>query len=378
MLRNRLCYLFILLCTAAFYICFNGYYSMYAFLASLALPVLSLAASLPGMLTVRLELDSPEASRNKVEPFPVRLTASTKSPLPMGRAWAALTAENLFTGDQRRERLECTPGSCPVAMEYQAASDTCGVMEFRLSRAWACDMLGLVSLPVRLRAESVCRVSVMPNIYSPVMGLEPEASPEGDGLRYSQQRPGSDPTELFGLREYRPGDRVSRVDWKLSQKTGNLLVREGSLPITDRVMLLAVFDGDGQEVDAVMDVLATLDHFLAAWETGHLVCFPGIQGLETLEVLDPSGAAPAMEAVMALAERGPLEGGLEDLPGGVAHVLYLCAQPEAMALGALRDKYPGGKLTVLHIRPGAALPDGAQPVRVRPGHIAQDLEGLLL
>lgn len=378
MLRNRLCYLFILLCTAAFYICFNGYYSLYAFAVSLAMPVLSLVVSLPGMLTVRLELDSPDASRNKGEAFPVRLTASTKSPLPSGRAWAALTAENLFTGDQSRERLECTPGRSPVALEYQAVSNTCGVMEFRLGRAWTCDMLGLVSLPVRLRPESVCHVTVMPNVHNPVMGLEPEASPEGDGQRYSQQEPGSDPTELFGLREYRPGDRMNRVDWKLSQKTGNLLVREGSLPITDRVMLLAVFDGDGQDADVAMDVLATLDHFLAAWETGHLVCFRGSQGVEALEVQDPAGAAPAMEAVLTLAEHGSIEEELADLPGGVAHILYICAQPDAMLMGALRDKYPGGRLTVLHLRPGAALPEGAQPVRVRAGHITQDLEGLLL
>ena len=71
------------------------------------------------------------------------------------------------------------------------------------------------------------------------MGLEEEAAPEGDGQRYSLRRPGSDPTELFGLREYQPGDRLNRVDWKLSQKTGAILVREGSLPVSDRVVLLA-------------------------------------------------------------------------------------------------------------------------------------------
>lgn len=53
MLRNRLLYLFILLCTTAFLICFNGYYSWYVFLLSLTVPWLSLALSLPGMLTAR-------------------------------------------------------------------------------------------------------------------------------------------------------------------------------------------------------------------------------------------------------------------------------------------------------------------------------------
>ena len=35
MLKNRILYLFILLCTTAFFICFNGYYSWYVFLLSL-------------------------------------------------------------------------------------------------------------------------------------------------------------------------------------------------------------------------------------------------------------------------------------------------------------------------------------------------------
>ena len=378
MLKNRLCYFIVLLCVTAFYICFNGYYSLYAFLACLAMPVLSLLLSLPAMLSVRLDLESPEAPRNKGESFPVRLTARHRSPLPCGRAWAVVSAENLFTGDRCRERLEFTPSRQPLAVEYQASSDMCGPLSFRLSRAWACDLLGLVSLPVRLREGGLCQTLVLPNVYRPAMALEAEAAPEGDGQRYSLQRPGGDPTELFSLREYQPGDRVSRVDWKLSQKTGAVLVREGSLPVSDRVLLLAGFDGEGLEADACMDALATLDHFLTAWETGHLVCFPRGSGLEALEVLEPSDAPAAMRAVLALAERRQPPPDFESLPGGAAHVLYLCAQPDAGVLGALRDKFPDARLTVLRCRSGGPLPQDAEARRIRPGRIAQDLEGLIL
>lgn len=59
MLKYRLRYLIVLLCTGAFFVCFNGYVSLYVFLLSLALPVLSLLLSLPGMLTLRVTVCVP-------------------------------------------------------------------------------------------------------------------------------------------------------------------------------------------------------------------------------------------------------------------------------------------------------------------------------
>ena len=123
MLKNWFRYLIILLCTTAFYICFSGYYSLYAILACLALPVLSLLLSLPAMLTLRLYLESPEAPQNKGESFSLRLTASHRSPLPCGRAWAAVNGLNQFTGDRCQGRVEFTPSRQPLAVEYQASSD---------------------------------------------------------------------------------------------------------------------------------------------------------------------------------------------------------------------------------------------------------------
>lgn len=381
MWKNRLCYLIILLCTAAFFICFNGYYSLYTFALSLAMPMLSLLVSLPGMLTLRLDVDAlgddGEVRVEKQSPAALRLTARTRSVLPSGRAWATLVVENAFIGEEKRERLDFTPGFRPVSLDHHVSSANCGVVDCRLERAWVCDLMGLVALPVRPR--SGCQAVVLPNIYSPLLGLEPEPAAEGEGERYSQQDPGSDPSELFQLREYRPGDRLSRIDWKLSQKAGGLLVRQGSLPISDRVLFLLDLSGDGQEADACMDVLATLGDFLAAWEAFHTVAFWNGGSLELLPVAEPMEARMAVEAVMRRAERSALPGeAFSGLPAGAAHIVYICPSPDSAALGELRRKYPLSRLTVLHTRPLEGLPDGAAPVRIRPGNISQDLDGLLL
>lgn len=383
MLKNRLAYLLILLLTGIFFICFNGYYSMYAFLLSLALPLVSLAASLPGMLTLRATVCAPggkEAVRSaKGRPVPLHVAAMTRWPLPSGRARVTLIVTNHFTGEEQRERLEFTPSRMPQVMEHKLASSVCGSITCRLTKARAYDLLGLFSLP-GFRQTGGCQVLVLPTVCRPAMDLAPSRSRGEEGERYSSQKPGDDPTELFGLRDYRPGDRFSRVDWKLSQKGGSLLVREASLPLTDRVLLLAELSGSGLEADALMDVLATLGGFLAERGLSFSVGYSQAGQTVFADVDRPEEALAVVEAVLRGTDRQPLRLP-QALPGGVSRVVYLCAEPDPEALGRLVRQYPGARLHMAATRPWgepSRLPPELLPVRVRPGHIAKDLDGLLL
>ena len=193
MLKNRILYLFILLCTTAFFICFNGYYSWYVFLLSLVLPGVSLILSLPGMLTSWAEIGVPGGGgrAKKSAAVPIQVAAGSRWPLPSGRIRLRLNIHNTLTGERRTEALELS------------------------------------------------QVVVLPNIFQTAIGLRDRNIPDAGGERYSPTKPGPDPTEFFGLRDYRPGDKLNRVDWKLSDKAGALLVREGSLPVAKRALLLA-------------------------------------------------------------------------------------------------------------------------------------------
>lgn len=386
MFINRLCYLLILLCTAAFFVCFNGYLSLYVFALSLALPVLSLLFSLPGMLSLWVELELPEASGEiraaKSLPVTLRVLASPRWPVPSGRARAILFIENGFTGESRREKLEFSPGCRPMILVHSLSSATCGVVRCSLTKARAYDLLGLFWLPVRLEENSSCRIIVQPAIHSPMLGHQPRRVPEGGGERYSKKRPGDDPTELFALREYRQGDRISRINWKLSQKTGELLVREGSMPMADRVLFLMDLSGESLEADASMDILATLSSFLVEQNAEHVIGFSAQGVMAFLEVEDAETAYPVIESLMASASRGPLPPWERELaPSGISRVVLICPSPNAEMLNQLRIFYPTARLTLLHLVPleaQAKLPLDVQAVHVRPGSISADLDGLLL
>lgn len=383
MLYNRLGYLIILLGTLLFFICFDGYLSYYVLMLSAALPVFSLLLSLPGMLTMRvrvfLQEDGALARTRKGLSLPLRVEARTPWPLPSGQVRLRLTVRNTLTGASRQEWLLLTVGEKPLVLEHALHSSACGLVTCTVTKVRACDLLGLAALPVRLGGGGGCAAFFFPAAYSPALSLQARYSPDGGGERYSQTKPGDDLTELFGLREYRPGDRLSRIHWKLSQKTGRTLVKEPSLPLADSLFFLLDLNGQGREADALLDVFATLSGYLLQQEAAHRVAYRGgDQSLAQLELAAPEDARPALEALLAAGGQAALPPiREEELPRGVAHVLYLCCTPDPVLAERLQRHYASARFTCLCTGPA---PEPAIPglVPVAPGQVAEALNGMVL
>ena len=60
----------------------------------------------------------------------------------------------------------------------------------------------------------------------------------GDADVYDESRSGFDPSEIFDVRDYRPGDRMQNVHWKLTAKMDDIIIRENSLPKACPVVLM--------------------------------------------------------------------------------------------------------------------------------------------
>lgn len=382
MAKNRIRYGIVLLCTLIFALSFNGYLSLYAFLVTAFLPVLSLLLTLPAALSVRVEMTVEAQSAGKGQKVPLRLRLYSRSPIAGGRAWVTLDVRNTLTGEEQRERFVFTPCRGDQTVEQPVCSPVCGQVVCRLARGRICDYLGLFVLPFRL-PEQQLTVLFYPTVHQTVLFAQPMPLPESDGDKYSQTKPGDDPTELFGLREYREGDKLSRVHWKLSQKTGQTLYRELGLPVTDRTLFLLEWNGSSRSVDAVLDVFSTLSGFLARQEIAHRAGFwNGVEKrFELLEIAGAEDLRPVLSAMLIKGRRGqlpPLEESM--LPTGVSHLLYLSAQPDPNLTAALRQQMPSARFSVLEVaeEPQASVPEGAELAVVRPGSIAGDLEGFTL
>lgn len=104
-----------------------------------------------------------------------------------------------------------------------------GCYEFTAKKLRVYDLTGILYRDVCVT--SFGRALVLPKIREiPVRLGEGVRSFFGDADVFDELRPGYDPAEPFAIREFRNGDKVQSVHWKLSAKTDQLVVRERSLP----------------------------------------------------------------------------------------------------------------------------------------------------
>lgn len=386
MLKNRLAYLIVLLGAFLFFVLYNGYISYYVLLVALALPWISLLVSLPGVFGLRLKFLAETSQVTKGQSVPLQLIIDNRLPFVSGRARVQLHTRNSLTGETQEEYFTFTASRKPLRVVHRLSSPHCGQITCQLRKGWVCDYMGIFSLPLPLSRCPAYRVTVYPAVYSPELTVEQVFLSEGGGEIYSQSKPGDDPSELFDLREYREGDKIARIHWKLSQKTGDLLVREFGLPISDSVLFVLDPNGSGKEVDLLLDVFATLSQYLLSQELAHHVAFwKGEEQRFILQkVTDRNTSLPVLDALLKN-PRDPEPKAIphQGLPAGVAHVLYLCCTPDTGVADSLRRLFPACRFSILlssaePVSAEQSLPDRIELVSVQPGAVTESLNGLRL
>lgn len=344
--------------------------------ALVMLPFLQLAVNLHCRKTVRAVLRAP-ANAGKNEPFRVVLQIENPSRLPILAAGCGLEVKNLLTGASERvvRRTAILPrGRSEVALEL--SSDCCGRIRTELKSLRLYDCFWLI--PVRCGAGAHASVTVQPDTFPmEVRVLANVNSPEESEV-YSQEKPGNDLTETFQIRDYREGDSIRQIHWKLSTKYDRLISRDPSLPVTRSVMVF--WDRHAAQVsrtrqDAQAEVLVSLCRallaadvqFTLAWNEGGRCILQRAAELDDLIALLPR--------LLSATARTDGPDGAElycrtETGSAFAHVVYI-AEAAPAALGQMTD----GAVTALICGDGGAA-EYAACRRFLPENCAETLAEL--
>ena len=155
----------------------------------------------------------------------------------------------------RWEPVRTAPGAPPT---LELATPHCGRLVCRAERAWTCDLLGLFPLPIPTGRPAAVLI-LPPDMEQALPERLLGGGPGGGALL---PRPGGGPGEDYDLRDYRPGDPLRSVHWKLSSKRDELVVRETLEPRQTTLVLTYDHFGAPAALDQTFARLCALSRAL--------------------------------------------------------------------------------------------------------------------
>ena len=266
MWHRRLIYAAALTGALLFQITNENYLGCFLLALCIALPLVSLALSLPGMLRCRLELLARPAALDRGEPGGWSLAVRTPVDLPLARLSLRLRLENLLTGQRESAHLAFTGVAGRLTEPLPAPTEHCGLLELRADKIKVCDYLGLFALPLKPPAPARIMCRPIPAQCQPV------EVPDGKGTRPSAKNTSRrGPGEDYELREYRPGDSLRSVHWKLSSKWDELIVREREDTVSPLPLLTMDRFGTPEELDKLLDQVTGMSRAMLSVQRPHTV-----------------------------------------------------------------------------------------------------------
>ncbi len=279
MFWRRIFYILACLLAVGFYIAHGEWLSWIILLCILSLPLISLLLSLPAMLLLKAEFHCPDSLPMGAA---IPLKPKFRSPLPMPPVQWYYTAYEHFTGEKLK-----------LAGESSLMADHCGCITVSVTGAWKYDYLGLFRLPLCRKFQH--RIVILP---------EPVACDDLPLLNpylVGSWKPklGGGFAENHDLREYRPGDDLRQIHWKLAAKTGKYILREPMIPVRGSMVIALHLTGDSEHLDLTLGKLVYASEILRKKDLSHEIhCLTGA-GLLVLPVKDEDSFRSALVKILS-------------------------------------------------------------------------------
>lgn len=313
-MRSFICFVLVMVGTLYLAISYSSTAIMLVFYAEVVYAVLSFVWLLFRRRTVKGRLEVPVGIAEPRKDVSVRLVITNRSRLPIQRMKVFVTVADDIGGAEKRtwmKMAEAVPGEtefvCSISFPVM------GNYVLTLKKLRIYDMAGLLYGTVAGKS-SAC-VQVLPTLHEmPVRLTAATRNFYGESDVYDAHSPGHDNNEVFQIREYRAGDRLQNVHWKLTAKQEELMVKEHSLPKSCPVVLFLKYcpkKGRKRKASLVLYMEAAVSisfSMMAAGCPHYVVWYDGNeQDLQRLRVEDEESLFYCIGLLMRLCWKMPKE-----------------------------------------------------------------------
>lgn len=253
--RNLLRYMIVIALDIYMMITFHGYINFLILVGLIVLPVYSVIGVRMAASHLTMDVFVPLEPMEKKEEFKVRFVLHNPTYFPILNASVSAMIENRFYLDYGEHTLNIpvrikqdTEVEYPIEMEY------CGRFIVSVSKITLLDLTGIyeVNVPVSIEKECLVFPSGLTNRQEAGIMYQ-----RGVTEAMESREKGYDFSDISGIREYIPGDKLQNIHWKLSVKKDNLMVKERVSVSAQQLNVL---------VDLVNDDSMCLEHILELFD----------------------------------------------------------------------------------------------------------------
>lgn len=277
MILRGFLYLICLALVIAFNVMNDGYIPFMADVAFISLSLLSFIILIVLRKKVRIDFCSyfETANRDSNTVINVVLNNDSFIPVPMCK----FKAECIFSGGKKKvKRLNayCDPHG-EMIISFNIKPSSCEKIRIIIKKIYIADFFQLMMFSKKVNI--AMEVLVLPKSpKQPVLNSIMQDIDAETEYVYSDTKAGDDPTEIFAIREYVPGDKIRNIHWKLSSKMNEVMVKDYGLPLFENdAVIVDIFpmsdDKNKKILNEVYDLLYGLIKTLLTLGNGIKVCF---------------------------------------------------------------------------------------------------------
>ncbi|MBC3515911.1 DUF58 domain-containing protein [Neobittarella massiliensis] len=258
MRKSRILYGIVCLGALVFAGVYWDYLSFLIFVSCLLLPLFLYLQLRLTAKKVAVELQVSPPALPKKDPLQLTFAVHNRSFIPVAQLRIDYQLRNVLYPQVTGHRVYLlAPGKNTQRVTVNMRPQHMGTHQITVQRVLLYDFLRLFCVAVPCKNDS-CTVAVQPRFLNSSLQLSDQHYYRADESElFSPTRVGSDPSEILRLRPYQPGDRLSRIHWKLSAKEGELVVKDPSQPIhSETYILLELYAPWGRQkadIDGVVE-----------------------------------------------------------------------------------------------------------------------------
>jgi len=266
----------------------EGWVSFFILLFLILLPLFSLLFSLPFILRAKIRTTGSFYIKRGSEG---RVMFNVKNSLEPIDFKIKLTMENVLTGNESKLKLIANVNNPGVILYTSEHSTLFRVKKIKI-RAY--DILGLIPIPFKAPA--------VPEMIVGANNTPPNPMPDFSIFDTSayKEKPGGGFSEIYEIREYRPGDPPRSIHWKLTAKTDKTMIRQPMEPQPFDVVIAIDKYATLNDTDMVLDNAYWLSTKLLSLNRKHKIVFPvgNRGGADTIQIDEKKDIRKFLRAYM--------------------------------------------------------------------------------